>query len=132
MRFPAPRGRSARAAEALRKPRNGSRRFCLPTLTRHAHAREGQSPPSPQPSAGIAPPEPHAQAPAGRIASPSAGCGSHLAPIRDRGAGAFPPPGALGPIGGAGGPSQTLIEPLYNKANGLGEFAGAPLRGIRS
>jgi hypothetical protein len=88
-----------------------------------APAREEQSPRS-RPSS---PPDRPARSPrpstAPRITSPSAGSGSHLARTRDRGRGrGLPPPGALGPIGRAGGPGQTLIMPLYNEVNGLGEI----------
>src|SRR5271163_3901882 len=78
----------------------------LLTLTRRAHAREGQTPPSPTALRRIAPPEVLDRAPqAGsrgpaRVRVPS---GAEAG----RGAGGFPPPGGLGPIGRAGGPRQT-------------------------
>ena len=65
-----------RPASGPQAPRN------LPTLTpSRARAREGQSPPPATALHRIAPPETLAQAPEGRIASPSAGSGSHLAEI---------------------------------------------------
>src|SRR5260370_1322757 len=93
-----------------------------PSLTPHAPAREGHDPlPSPtvQPDRPARSPGPETP---GRIARPSAGCGSHLARTRDRGPGGFPPPGGLGPIGRAGGPGQRLIQVLYNKISGLEEI----------
>jgi hypothetical protein len=75
----------------------------------------------------ITPPEAPGPSAAGRIARPSAGSGSHLGANAGPGCrGAFPPPGALGPIGRAGGPRQTSIRPLYGSINGLG--GNLPLR----
>jgi hypothetical protein len=63
VRHPASRGRSARAAEALRKRCDGTQPPFGPKGsprpdTPHAHAREGQAPLPPQPSAGSLRPSP--------------------------------------------------------------------------
>jgi hypothetical protein len=125
-----PLARFARVSEALRKNRDGFRRFFGPPgLTPRAHARKGHDrahareghDPAPSPTVRsdhpARSPGPGAE---NRIARSSAGSGSHLVRMRDRGLG-FPPPGGLGPIG-EGGPGQTLIRVLDSKSKWLKEI----------
>ena len=90
----------------------------LSSLTPRARAREGQSPPLATALRRNVPPQALDRVPpAGsrgpaRVRVPS---GADAGP----GGGGFLPPGALGPIGRAGGPRQTLIRPLYSSINGL-------------
>jgi hypothetical protein len=112
-------------SEAPRKNRDGSRPFfararpcfrgpCPEGSSRpeppRARARGAIPCPLPRP-----PPDRRARGPRPNARGPDReaqrGFGSHLARSRDRGR-AFPPPGALGPIGHAGGPAQRLIPAL--------------------
>jgi hypothetical protein len=90
-----------------------------PDLPRNPRAR-GNSPLRPTPRQIAAPEGPGPDAAAGSR-GPARVPGPIWVRTRDRGRG-FPPPGALGPIGRAGGPRQTLIRPLYSSVKGLGEI----------
>jgi hypothetical protein len=74
----------------------------LLTQTSHAPARARDKPAPSLTAAGIGPPNLGSVAAGGRIASPSAGSGSHLASRATGGPGVSPHRGALGPIARGG------------------------------
>ena len=97
-------------------------RMSPPALRRRAHRARGATPTPADHRAGITGQHPRPTAAKGRIASPSAGFGSHLAGAGTGGRGDFPPPGGLGPKGHAGGPRQTLIRAFHSEINALSEI----------